>query len=237
MAEEMQRLYSGEIEYMDHNFGAVLARLDELGLYDDTVIVLVADHGEEFAEHGGFWHGLTLYDEQIHVPILVKWAKGRRGAAPDMRGRQARLLDVAPTLIRQGGATPPPAMQGLDLAGLAGRAERDRLVFAEEDHEGNVLRALRTERWKWMEANPGNPRGLPEEELFAIESDPGETRNRIGEEAAVAAELRAHAKGQQLAAESGKVGEAKSAHLSAAERAYLEALGYVQGDEEKGAVQ
>ena len=86
LAAEMQRLYTGEVQYLDQNFAKLLAKLRELGLYDDTLIVLTADHGEEFHEHGGFWHGLTLYDEQIRVPLLIKWPKGAPGA-PRLRAR------------------------------------------------------------------------------------------------------------------------------------------------------
>jgi arylsulfatase A-like enzyme len=227
LAEEMQRLYVGEIEYLDASFGRMLAKLEELGLYDDTVIALVADHGEEFHEHGGFWHGLTLYEEQIHVPFLVKWAKGDAPLPPDVRQHVVRLIDVAPTLLGRTGADIPVAMQGVDLAGgLGDRAEQDRLHFAEEDHEGNVLRSIRTQRWKWIEANPGNPRGLPELELFEVSSDPTETRNRIDAEPAVAAELARHADGQEQLAQGGRV-EGEKVVLSDSELDNLRALGYV----------
>ena len=90
----------------------------------------------------------------------------------------ARMLDVAPTLIARTGARPPGAMQGVDLVErLERRSERERMVYAEEDHEGNVLRALRTEDWKWIEANEGNPRGLPAEALYHMGKDPGEEQN------------------------------------------------------------
>ena len=146
-AAEMQRLYEGEIAYLDGNFGKLLAKLEALGLYDDTVIALTADHGEEFHEHGGFWHGLTLYDEQIHVPLLVKWPKGRPLAPAGHRTGIARLIDVAPTLL---GARRRAAAAGdagrRPRAALRERTEKDRQHFAEEDHEGNVLRALRSSR-------------------------------------------------------------------------------------------
>jgi arylsulfatase A-like enzyme/uncharacterized membrane protein YbhN (UPF0104 family) len=232
LAQEMRELYAGEIAYLDGNFGQLLAKLEALGLYDDTVIVLTADHGEEFLEHGGFWHGLTLYDEQIHVPLLVKWRKGERLAPPESSAVPARLIDVAPTLLARAGARPPAAMQGLDLAGdLGARSEAARLVFAEENHEGNVLRAVRSGRWKWIEANEGNPRGVPPLELFDVGADPAEKENLIEREPGTAAELRRHADGQELAARQGRVGEAKAAAISDEERASLCALGYLQGDE------
>ena len=232
MAEEMHALYRGEIAYLDENFGRLLAKLEELGLYENSVIALVADHGEEFLDHGGFWHGLTLYEEQIHVPLLVKWRKDERLAPPELPGIPARLIDVAPTLLARAGTRAPASMQGLDLAGdLATRNETQRMVFAEENHEGNVLRAVRTERWKWIEANPDNPRGLPERELFDVAADPNEKENVAEREPGTLAELRRHADGHQLAAERGRVGEAKAAAISDEERASLCALGYLSGPE------
>ncbi|NNL66603.1 MAG: sulfatase-like hydrolase/transferase, partial [Myxococcales bacterium] len=158
LAAEMQRLYLEEIEYLDGNFGKLLTKLRALGIYDDTVIVLVSDHGEEFHEHQGWWHGLTLYEEQIHVPLLVKWPEGQRGAPPRVDAPIARLIDVAPTLAALAGAELPSGMQGTDLRARNGNlAERDAVHFAEEDHEGNVLTAIRTDRWKLIRANEGNP--------------------------------------------------------------------------------
>src|SRR5262249_46501051 len=72
LAARMRELYAGEVHYMDESFGALIAFLRREGLYDEMAIVLVADHGEEFHEHGGWWHGTTLYDEQIHIPMLIK---------------------------------------------------------------------------------------------------------------------------------------------------------------------
>jgi uncharacterized protein (TIRG00374 family) len=226
-AAEMRRLYRGEIQYLDGNFGKLLAKLEALGLYGETVIALVSDHGEEFHEHGGFWHGLTLYEEQIHVPLLVKWAAGRAPAVrPD---GMARLIDVGPTLLSRAGAQPPREMQGADLAvPYSDRSEKDRYHLAEEDHEGNVLRALRTPTWKLIEANPGNPRGLPAHELFEVASDPHETRDRYGAEPGRVAELGTHLEAQQKLAESRRVGGGKAATLTAAEREALEQIGYVQ---------
>ena len=119
-------------------------------------------------------------------------------------------------------------MQGVDLAvPYAGRAEKDRLHFAEEDHEGNVLRALRTPTWKLIEANAGNPRGLPPTELFRVASDPGERTDLYAREPAQGAELRSHLDGQQKFAEARRVGGG-TATLTAAEEEALRALGYVQ---------
>ncbi len=227
-AAEMQRLYRGEIEYLDRNFAQLLDRVRELGLWENTVIALVADHGEEFQEHGGWWHGMTLYEEQMRVPMLVKWSANGSAAPRDARGYVAGLIDVAPTLIARSGAAIPETMQGVDLASdPATRSERNLVVFAEEDHEGNVLRAIRTPGWKLIEANEGNPRGLPGTELFEVTRDPGESRNRLAEEPDKLAELRRHADAQERFASSRAAGEGTAAELSAAEEEALRQLGYL----------
>jgi arylsulfatase A-like enzyme len=230
MAEEMHQLYRGEIAYLDEHFGKLLAKLEEVGVYDDTVIALVSDHGEEFLDHGGWWHGMTLYEEQIHVPLLVKWQKGRQDAPADASGHVVGLLDVAPTLIARAGAQAPAAMQGVDLAlPLAQRPEPNRMVFSEEDHEGNVLRAVRTETWKYIEANEGNPRGLPTAELFDMAKDRSESNNVLESQSQRVAELRRHADAQeQMAKTNAQVGG--EAQLSDSEREALCQLGYMECD-------
>jgi len=226
MAERLQTLYRGEIEYLDANFGKLLARLEATGIYDDTVIVLTADHGEEFHEHGGFWHGLTLYDEQIHVPLLVKWARDMEGPRPGAASGLARLIDVGPTLLGAAGLAPAETMQGVDLRSpFASRHEKDQQVFSEEDHEGNVLWSLRTEDEKLIVANPNNPRGLPERAYFDVSADPLETDPYTDPEAE--ARLEELAEFQRLAAEGNAVqGEDVEMDLTTCER--LRAIGYVE---------
>jgi arylsulfatase A-like enzyme/uncharacterized membrane protein YbhN (UPF0104 family) len=226
MAERLQTLYRGEIEYLDANFGKLLARLEAAGIYDDTVIVLTADHGEEFHEHGGFWHGLTLYDEQIHVPLLVKWARDMEGPRPGAASGLARLIDVGPTLLGAAGLAPAETMQGVDLrTPFVGRLEKDQQVFSEEDHEGNVLWSLRTEDEKLIVANPNNPRGLPERAYFDVSADPLETDPYADPEAE--ARLEELAEFQRLAAEGNAVqGEDVEMDLTTCER--LRAIGYVE---------
>ena len=228
-AAQMRELYDGEIRFTDEHIGMVEAKLRELGIWDDTMIVITADHGEEFHEHGGWWHGTTLYEEQIRVPLLVKWPKGKVGAPPRVTDHPVRHLDIAPTLLTLAGAPIPAGMQGKDLAvPMAQRSESERMHYAEEDHEGNVLRAIRTNTWKLIEANPGNPRGLPAEELFAIEKDPKETQNVVEQNATVAAQMRQHAEAQRQLAASQAVEGGAQAKLSKEECEKLRVLGYVQ---------
>ncbi len=169
-AERLRRLYDGEITYWDEQFGALVQKLKDEGLYDEAIVVVTADHGEEFADHGGFWHGTTLYDELVHVPLLVKLPYGER--AGERIDHWVQHVDLMPTLLRRLGVEVPEGVQGGEL--FEGTTE----VFSEEDHEGNVLRAVRVRRGlealKFIEANAGNPRGLPDRQLFRVDMDPGE---------------------------------------------------------------
>jgi arylsulfatase A-like enzyme len=223
MRDDMVRRYYGEIEYFDQRFGELVAELEKRKLYDGLLLVVTSDHGEEFLDHGGWWHGLTLYDEQIGVPLLAKWPRSRRGAPGHWKG-QVRLIDIAPTLLGYAGAPIPPSFQGEDL--LAG-ADRERTVYAEEDHEGNVLQAIRTREWKLIRANPGNHRGLAELELYAVATDPRESTNLAESQSARTQELLGELISLELAAQS-KAVAGQTAEIGGEECERLRALGYVE---------
>ncbi|MEZ4332480.1 MAG: sulfatase-like hydrolase/transferase [Myxococcota bacterium] len=226
LAERLAALYRGEIEYLDAHFGELLAKLEAMGVWDETLIAVTADHGEEFAEHGGFWHGLTLYDEQIHVPLMIKWPRGDAGPDAGATTGLARSIDVAPTLIAAAGLEVPDAMQGIDLRrAFDARAEKDRQVFSEEDHEGNVLWSLRTTDEKLIVANEHNPRGLPPRQYFDVANDPHETDPYADPDAE--ARLEEMARLQRLAAE-GRAVKDSAATMTREDCERLRVLGYVE---------
>jgi arylsulfatase A-like enzyme len=132
-------------------------------------------------------------------------------------------------LLALAGAPVPPTMQGKDLAvPFAKRSEVERMHYAEEDFEGNVLHAIRTQQWKLIEAKPGNPRGLAPVELYAIDADPHEKQNVSAAQPAVTAEMRKHAEAQRQIAASQAVEGGKEAKLTREECEKLRVLGYVQ---------
>jgi arylsulfatase A-like enzyme/Tfp pilus assembly protein PilF len=127
--------YDGEIAYADAMLGKLFAALKADGLYQDALIAMMADHGEAFGEHGERTHGIFLYDETIHVPLLIK-LPGARCAAPKEGARSERaaaaltrcsytnpsesdgrvgLVDVAPTVLDIVGIEIPKEMQGQSL--------------------------------------------------------------------------------------------------------------------------
>jgi arylsulfatase A-like enzyme len=222
MAEEVKRLYVGEIAYLDRQLGELFDWLKQQGIYDNTLIVLTSDHGEEFHEHGGWWHGLTLYEEQIRVPLILKLpdrAAQRPGTVDD---HLAQSIDIAPTVLGLLGLDRPADMQGVHLFNPD---ERIGMTFAENELEGNVLRSVRGAQWKLVEANAGNPRGLPAQQLFDLTADPGELRDlAAGEPDGVTQLLADMNRIQQWAAQ--RAVATQQADIDAATREQLRNIGY-----------
>ena len=184
--DELHGLYAENVAYFDGFLKQLLAQLKARGDYDNTLVVFVADHGEEFQEHGGWWHGTTLFEEAVHVPLMIKRPGEPR--AGQTEGALVRTLDLAPTMLAAAGAAALPASPGRDLFAPAPAAPP---LLAEESLEGNVLASLRSGGWKLITANPDNPRGLPPVALYDLDSDPGETRNRAADEPARVQAMRA----------------------------------------------
>ena len=107
------QLYDGEIAYTDSIVGSFVEVLRKHGLYENSVIAIAADHGEAFGEHGEERHGMFLYDETIHVPLLLKLPAGRL-AGKRVEERVA-LAEVAPSLLEAAGVPAPAAMQAHSL--------------------------------------------------------------------------------------------------------------------------
>jgi arylsulfatase A-like enzyme len=224
MAGAYRDAYDGEIRYLDAQLARLLDELRSRGLYDRSLIVLTSDHGEEFHEHGGWWHGLTLYEEQIAVPLIVKPPRG--GAAGAVNDGLVSSLDIAPTVLAVAGVPIPETMQGKPLGLAAGApAPRDH-VFAEQDLEGNILQAYQHDGWKLIDANPGNPRGLPARQLFELGRDPGERQDLAAARAERAERLATDMAAVRSHAEAVAV-DAGETTIDAATEERLRALGYV----------
>jgi arylsulfatase A-like enzyme len=216
------QLYNGEVAYLDSYLGRLFDQLKAWGLYDDMLIIFTADHGEEFYEHGGWWHGYTLYEEQLAVPLVIKYPGNAYAGTVDTEF--ARSLDLAPTVLDMIGEVLPETMQGVSLRPGA-TASRPTTVFAEVDYKSHILRAIRTQHFKLIVANPGNPRGLPPEALFDLQTDPGEQRNLAPSEPDAVRLLRAQLDRAIAAAEALAVA-GQTGVLDAATRERLRQLGY-----------
>ena len=182
----MLERYRSEIHYMDEQVGKVLKALDETGKADNTIVVFTADHGEEFLDHGGWWHGNTLYRELVDVPLIVRLPNNQ--LAGTVRTDPVMSIDIGPTLLDLVGIAYPDTWEGIPLFSQV--ADSTRLRFSEVEQEGNIVKAVNQGQWSWIEANPGNPRGLPVLALFNLSNDPNEMVNLADQNPALADEMR-----------------------------------------------
>ena len=157
--------YYATIEQIDRQAGAMVDLLKKKGLYDDTVIVYVSDHGEYMGHHHMLLKGNYMYDSLARVPLAIKFPRGAR-AGTAMSGLVS-LVDLAPTLARLAGCQPGPRMAGLDLA--ADAQGRD-IVFAESGRGEQVMARTRTHKLL-LSASPTC------EQLYDLERDPHELKN------------------------------------------------------------
>jgi arylsulfatase A-like enzyme/Tfp pilus assembly protein PilF len=221
--------YDGEIAYMDWAVGKLLRELKTRGLYDGTMIAVMADHGESLGAHGENNHGFFLYDETIRVPLVIKLPEA--GAAEKRIENRVELVDVMPTLLQIAGAAVPAEVQGKSLVGLmkAGEAEatdswRDRPAYAETDYPHtafgwSALQSLRTGKYLYVQA--------PRRELYDEVADAKAEHNLAAESAAAADTLASRLDGIRQKTSSHR--EAPKAAVDPMAHEKLAALGYVSG--------
>jgi arylsulfatase len=127
-------LYDGAIAFTDRQLGRLFRGLARRGRMANTLVVVTADHGEEFWDHGQFFHGQSLYDELLHVPLIVRSPQGGHGRTV---GDVVSTVDVLPTILESAGF-PPATADGVSLlpqaAGSAGTDAASRIVFATVSH-------------------------------------------------------------------------------------------------------
>ena len=226
--------YDGEIAYTDSIVGKLLNELQARNLFDDSLLAVMADHGEAFGEHGETHHGIFLYDETIHIPLLIKLPRQRTATRVETR---VGLVDVAPSILRALLLPVPDAMQGQSLLPFmkpdkaAQSAEHTdpalpRAIYSESGYGHlsfgwSVLKAWRTGNYLYVDA--------PERELYDETADPGAMHNLAPDLKAVtntAAAQMMEFRRKTLAESTEKT------QLTAEQTENLHALGYMGSDSE-----
>jgi arylsulfatase A-like enzyme len=225
--EHIVRLYDGNLAFADQEIGRLREALQKEGLWDRTVFIVAADHGEQLFEHGWLGHNVQLYDDSTHVPLVVHFPAGKGPAGVRVPGF-ADLLDVAPTIA--------------DLFGVLGKAGSDRSfegrsllpVIAGAPGKTAVLSrtiwdrpryALRTADRKYVYDTRSG-----EDSLFDLKADPGEQHDRKADEPLLAAYYREtlFATIARLARhEGGGTAAAADSKMTCEECQNLKALGYI----------
>ncbi len=173
-SEELARvrsLYDGEIHFVDRLFGELVARLRALDLYDDSLVVLTSDHGEEFMEHGHLQHG-WLTEENLRIPLLIRHPALRGGERLSLR---VSNLDLMPTLLALAGIEPPRSIRGRNL--LRHGDERVTLAGVANTEQRRQSASILHGDTKLIVHCQGSSR----RELYDLAGDPGERKNLAGE--------------------------------------------------------
>jgi arylsulfatase A-like enzyme len=157
--------YDAEIRHIDYNLDKLLVKLRDMNILEDSLIIVTADHGEEFLEHGLFKHGYQLYDESIHIPLIFYWKNHLKAKRVEdfVSG-----IDIAPTILNFSKIDIPSSMLGSDLF-AAGRKEP--ILFCTH-FINQQQRGMRTDKWKVIQ----NVR-TDEIRIFNMENDPKEKNN------------------------------------------------------------
>lgn len=240
----MYRQYDPEIRWMDDLLGRTFARLKELGIWDKALIILTADHGEAFLEHDLRGHQDVMYDEVLHVPLIVQYPgmkRAQRIATP------VELLDVFQTITELAGLDAPPSSRGESLVALLDgqRTERARpFMFHSRYHfeRGEHQLAVRDSEWKLIVKTPPSTQTRDDHpewglfapgtiyELYHVDRDPYESENVIDRFSDVALRLsEALWAWKQLTAAQVHIGPKRAPReVDAATREALRALGYAE---------
>lgn len=180
-------IYDEKIQRADSKFKKFLAEIEKLGLMEKTLFVITSDHGTEFYEHRRLDHGFTLYDEQIHVPLIVRLPGAKTSKRIDDR---VSSIDVMPTLLDLLDVRVPKDAQeqlrGTSLVPAMNGEKANRDIFSETDYrEYTYKRSIITpDGWKLIYTLENKTR-----ELYDLNADPGETKNLAAAQANRANEL------------------------------------------------
>ena len=216
-------LYDGEVAHVDELIGRLLDWLSQESLDGETLVAVMADHGEALEDHGELDHGFFIYDSTMKIPFVIK--------APALPGgirvaAQVRTIDLMPTVLELAGVSPPPSVQGVSLLPLArGESATLELVSYGESHYPrnhygwSELRSLRSEEFHFIEA--------PSPELYDLRVDPGETRNLASERPGAVSELRGQLEEILERFSAGAVEPKEPEALDDETREKLTALGYL----------
>lgn len=167
-------LYDYGVEYVDYQLGELINFLKNENLYNESIICITADHGDEFLEHKGGGHGSRLYNELLHVPLLIKIPKGK----PESIEKKVSLIDLSPTLFDLIGIKKPTVFKGKNLF-----ENQSSLIFHQDisenceeimypDKLSQCQIGCQSRGWKYILDH-----GTQKEELYNLLEDPKEQNN------------------------------------------------------------
>lgn len=182
--------YDAEVRYWDEQLEQIDRTLEELGLVEDTWLIVLADHGESFTEHSIYWDHCGLYEPTVRIPLIMRWPGRLR--AGEVISDFVQQIDLLPTIYEAAGIQAREPVDGLSLWKLLegrGPWPRDRVYLSECAWQ--ATRAVRTDRYKFIRTLDPGVYVRPPRELYDLVDDPLETRNVVQDRPDVANGLEA----------------------------------------------
>jgi len=172
--EYIKAQYEAELRYLDDQLAALFSELERLGLLEETLVIITADHGESLTEHELYFDHPGLYENNVHVPLIMHGPGVEAGSKP---GQLVTQMDLAPTLLKAFGVEQPENMKGHSLLAedLKGWPGRERVYMAECAWEAKW--GVRTDKWKLLVCVDPGPWDKTAPELYDLENDPEELDN------------------------------------------------------------
>ena len=217
--------YDGEIAYADSQLARLITYLRQQRLYDPMLIIFASDHGESLGEHGEKEHGFFVYHSTLHVPLVIKPPAASR-IRPHRVAEPVAIVSIAPTIVAMLDLR-DPIQEQFETGGLLDKGKKDNPGAADVYSESfysfssfgwNPLRTINTGNYQYIDA--------PKPELYDLRNDPGETKNLVAEQSAVASVLNEKIKGL-VNRYAPREGSAAGSGLSAEAAEKLRALGYM----------
>ncbi len=188
-ADYVRSLYDGEIRHADEGIGAIAETLELCGIADDTLLIVTADHGEVMDRNGIYFDHHGLYDENIRVPLIMRWPN--RLPRGERRGHFVEETDLAPTLLEWAGASPVSSMDGMSLSSIAmdngAPSVRDRIIACECTWQAKWC--LRNRTHKLILSREQDAYGTPMRELYNLQRDASESVNLAEQDTVLANEM------------------------------------------------
>ena len=215
--------YDSEIAYTDYHVGRVLDKLKKMNIYDSTLIILTADHGESLGDHGENAHTYFIYHSTLHVPLIIRVPGQTKDAIVH---EPAGLVDILPTICGFLGIEPPANIQGQDLSGPWRKGQllkQDRFFYAESftatKYHAASLQGLVSRQHKYIHTT--------RRELYDLWNDPGESNNIIEDKPLLAKKYQDRL--MQIIEQTDRSDSESRANLDQQTLQRLESLGYIGG--------
>jgi arylsulfatase A-like enzyme len=216
--------YDREIMMLDKNVGKILDELKDRGLYDDSLIIITADHGESFGEHNLMLHGIGLYEDNLHVPLLVKYPSGDTPAGT--QEHPVSLTGILPTVLSYLSIPVPDDVQGAPLD------DREGQTILAQNYTSTHFKGQQQFRSDMVSLHQGDFKYIKfvqtQDQLFNLREDPDERHNIINTEGVPKEDIQHALNGlMEQFSSSGPEDEAEKAEMDKATLENLKSLGYL----------